>query len=229
MDQQTFSKKEVIRFGWRTVKENFLFFVGLLIIVLSIQVVLGQLSEFFKEDVSPVFFILVVISWLITFVISLGLIYIALRFVDGVKPKYKDLLTPIEHFLSFSVASILYGIIVVVGLLLLVIPGIIWSIKYGLFRYLIVDKGMGPIEALKKSAEITKGSKWNLFLLAVLLGLINILGVLAFIVGLFVTIPLSMIAAAYVYRKLLFTAGEKVEGAEEKQNDSSTDQASNPA
>ena len=61
---------------------------------------------------------------------------------------------------------------------------------------------MGPIEALKASSRATMGSKWDLFLFGLLLGLMNFAGVLLFLVGLFVTIPISMVACAYVYRRL---------------------------
>ena len=116
--------------------------------------------------------------------INMGILYITLRFVDNDKPTFTNLFTPAKHIIPFIIASILYGLIVFVGLLLLIIPGIIWSIRYSQYKFLIIDKELGPIEALKKSAEITRGSKWNIFLLGILLGLINILGVLALGLGL---------------------------------------------
>ena len=62
---------------------------------------------------------------------------------------------------------------------------------------------MGPIEALKKSSQITKGVKLDLLVFSFLLTGINILGVLAFGIGLILTIPTTIIATAFVYRKLL--------------------------
>jgi len=85
---------------------------------------------------------------------------------------------------------------------MLVIPGIIWAIKFQYFSYLMVDRGMGPIDALKESAKITEGVRTNLFFLKLLLVVINIVGMLFFVVGLLVTIPISIMAEAYVYRKL---------------------------
>jgi uncharacterized membrane protein len=69
--------------------------------------------------------------------------------------------------------------------------------------YLIVDKNLGPIEAIKKSWSVTRGNTWNLFFFGILLGLINILGMVCLLVGLFITIPLGMLATTFVYRKLL--------------------------
>jgi uncharacterized membrane protein len=84
----------------------------------------------------------------------------------------------------------------------LIIPGIILLIRLSFFDYLIVDKNSRIVESLKKSWEITKGNTWNLFLLYILLGLINLLGFFALIIGLFWSIPTTMIAETFVYRKL---------------------------
>ena len=84
----------------------------------------------------------------------------------------------------------------------MIVPGLIWGVRFQFFGYLIVDQKLGPIEALKRSATITKGSLWQLFSLWNVIALINLLGVLCLLVGLFATLPVSMIAMAYVYRKL---------------------------
>jgi uncharacterized membrane protein len=70
------------------------------------------------------------------------------------------------------------------------------------FGYFIVEHSSGPIVALKESARITKGEKWNIFLLVLIFLGINILGVLALGIGLLITAPMSAIGIAYVYRKL---------------------------
>jgi uncharacterized membrane protein len=71
-----------------------------------------------------------------------------------------------------------------------------------MYGYVIVDRGLGPIDALKRSAAITHGARLALFGFAIVLMLLNIVGALALLIGLFVTIPISMVAMAYVYRKL---------------------------
>ena len=85
----------------------------------------------------------------------------------------------------------------------MIIPGIIWAIKFQFYDYLIIDKKLGPIEALKKSAVITKGAKGNLFVFGLLLGGINLLGAICLLIGLFAAIPTTLVAKAFVYRKLL--------------------------
>ena len=197
-----FSKREAISFGWNLTKNNFGFFVLLLILVAVIYVVLNSI-QYLAKGKSPLILILYLIETIIRTIITMGLIKISLKFCDNEKAKISDLFSAYPLFLKYLIGSILYALIILGGLILLIIPGIIWSIQFQFFGYLIVDKGLGPIEALKESARITKGNKWNLFLFGILLGLIKILGALALLVGLFVTIPTAMIANAFVYRKLL--------------------------
>ena len=100
-------------------------------------------------------------------------------------------------------SSVMLGLIVIGGTLLLIIPGIIWAVKFQFYGYFIVDEQAGPVEALIKSSMITEGAKWDLFIFGFCIGVINMLGALMLIVGLFATIPTTMVALAYVYRRLV--------------------------
>jgi len=66
----------------------------------------------------------------------------------------------------------------------------------------VVDRGLGPIEAMQESWRITKGHKWQLFLLFLALLGINLLGFLALFIGIFVTAPMTLVALAHAYRTL---------------------------
>ena len=133
----------------------------------------------------------------------MGTIKITLDVLDKGETNLKTLFSYSHLLVKFILGAILYGLIVLGGLILLIVPGIIWAIKYQFFAYLIVDKNLSPMKAIKKSGEITAGKKGKLFLLGLLFALINIIGAICLFVGLFVTIPTTMIAWAYVYRKLM--------------------------
>jgi uncharacterized membrane protein len=68
--------------------------------------------------------------------------------------------------------------------------------------YLVVDKKMGPIEALKESKKLTEGKRMQLFYFVLAILGINLLGTLALGIGLFVSIPVSMLAMVHVYHTL---------------------------
>jgi uncharacterized membrane protein len=192
-----------VQFGWDITKSNIGFFIGLLIVAGLIQYVPDIVATIIEADAPALSLIIRIASFVLSVIIGMGLIKICLRFCDGEKGEFSDLFSCYPLFFKYLVGSILYGVIVVVGLILLIIPGIVWAIKFQFFDYLIVDKGLGPIDALEKSSDITRGVKWDLFLFAILLGIINLMGFLCLVVGLFVTIPVTMVAIAFVYRKLL--------------------------
>ena len=194
---------EAVQFGWDTTKSNIGFFIGLLIVAGLIQYVPDIVATIIEADAPALSLIIRIASFVLSVIIGMGLIKICLRFCDGEKGEFSDLFSCYPLFFKYLVGSILYGVIVSLGLILLIIPGIVWAIKFYFFDYLIVDKGLGPIDALEKSSEITRGVKWDLFIFGILLGIINLMGFLCLMIGLFVTIPVTMVAIAFVYRKLL--------------------------
>ncbi len=198
-----FSKTEAIKFGWNIVKRELRFFFGLAVVLILVNFILNVLAKDAKNLSFLFSLAFLILVFLVGLILQLGLIKISLNFVDNKKSQFIDLFTTHRPVFKFLAASILFSLIVFAGFVLLIIPGIIWAIKFQFYSYLIVDKEMGPIEALKKSSQLTKGVKLNLLVFSLLLTGINILGVLALGIGLILTIPITMIATAYVYRKLL--------------------------
>ena len=201
--QKKFSINETIQFGWQTLRKNLGFWISLLIIVGLLFTIPDVIANQVRKESHFFGFIIDVLSFVLSILISIGLIKISLRFCDQEKGKFSDLFLWYPLFFKYLFSSILYGLIVVFGLVLLIVPGIIWAIKFFFYDYFIVDKGVGPIEALKRSSALTKGIKWDLFVFSLVLLIINFLGALAFVIGLFITIPITMVAQAFVYRKLL--------------------------
>jgi uncharacterized membrane protein len=191
---------EALSFGWNTFKANVGFFIVLLIIVGIVQSIPSALQT--ASDNASVELLGAVLGIVIGMFVQIGTTRIALKFVDGQKAELSDLFSRYEVFFSLLIAGIIVGIAVMVGLILLIVPGIIIGIIFSMYGYVIVDRGLGPIDALKRSAAITDGARLALFGFAIVLMLLNIVGFLALVIGLFVTIPISMIAMAYVYRKL---------------------------
>ena len=203
MSPRFFSKSEAILFGWNTLKKNFRFFLGMLAIVVVVNVLVGLVISSFSEEAPKVLVMVVsVISWVLDLLISMGVIKITLKFCDQEQATYRDLFSAYRLLLNYIVGSIVYGIIVAIGFVFLIIPGIYLAVKYQFYDYLIIDKGMGPIEAIKRSGVLTEGVKRNLVLFWLTLVGINILGIIALGVGLIATVPVSWLAHAYVYRRL---------------------------
>lgn len=201
MNPKAFSIGEAVGFGWDVAKKNIGFFVVAAIISLVVEGIPGALQEATKRN--PVTVLFALLGFFVSGVVTLGWIKISLRFCDQDKPEYGDLFSQYPLFFRYLGAAILYGLIVLGGFILLIVPGIIWTIQFGYAFNLIVDKRVGVMESLRISSAVTRGTKWNLFVFGLVLVGINLLGALALLVGLLWTIPASFVASVYVYRKLL--------------------------
>jgi uncharacterized membrane protein len=204
---QSFSKTGAIQFGWGVVKKNFWFILSVMVIVGLVSYLPSFLLSSYSQQMqrngsAGVAGLLFIPIWIVQTILSMGMVKITLDLVDGKKPKYEDLYQQYPKFISYLVASILYGLIVLAGLILLIIPGIYLAIKFQYYTYLIIDKNLGPVEALKESSRLTQGNIWNLFLFDILAGLVTLLGYIVLFVGVLVSAPVAIIAAAFVYRTL---------------------------
>ncbi|MCR4305800.1 MAG: hypothetical protein NUV73_01820 [Candidatus Daviesbacteria bacterium] len=200
-----FSKKEAIKFGWNITKKHFWLFVLILLTSFGIQMIpnLFQLLVGKNQELTATLVLVAVsiIASVFKLMIDLGIIKITLNLVDNQPVKYGDLFKA-YGIIKYFIGTILYSLIILGGSILLIIPGIIFGIRFQYYTYFIVDKGLGPIEALKQSWGVTRGRVWNLFIFGVLLTLLNIAGALLLGIGLLFTVPTSMVAMAYVFKKL---------------------------
>src|SRR3989344_6490826 len=197
-----FSIEEAVRFGWTTTKANFKFLIKIILIIMAAYILTSWVSNALEE--APVLNVVAsILFWVLHIVLDIGLVKIALKLVAGQKPELEDLYNHYPLFWKYLGGSILSGLIIMGGLILLIVPGIYFAVKLQFVTYLIIDQGLGPIDAIKKSWEITGGNFWNLFLFGLVIVLINVLGFLALVVGLLWAIPTAAIATAFVYKKLL--------------------------
>ena len=197
-----FSNKEALKFGWVKAKENLSFFALLSFTIFCVSLLFSEAASNSTSFISIAIFNIAQIIFSV--ILGMGYIYITILTVRGENFDVKDIAKPASQFWKYFGASLLYALIVLVGFVFLIVPGVILMIRLGFFKYLIIDKkDISIVQSMKESMILTKGVTWKLFLFTILLALVNLLGFLCFVAGLLVTIPLSAIAFAYVYDKLL--------------------------
>jgi len=216
----TFDYGEPVKFAWDKVKSNFGLFLGVQILGLVVSLIILSaialsLIGSYEEGIPPLFFVFNLVFLVFIAALQAGLIQVSLLVADSEEASTGDAIPGFSIFFKFLVAFILYCVIVVAGTLLFLIPGIIWSVQFMFFGYFIVDKELGPIKALRRSSQITKGIRADLFVFTLIIYILNLIGEMALLVGLFVTMPMTLIALARIYRKLLGQveelSGEKLE------------------
>lgn len=197
----TFSATATLRFAWRTFKRRGWFLVGATASMLVLSSAISAVASFFGDkDFGGLIGAVVNIG--LSTLLSMGFTAVMIRSYDALESATVfDLWHP-RPFWKFLAAELMVGILVFIGLLLLIVPGVILMLIFLFVPYLIIDKELGPIEAMKESARLTKGFRLELLLLVLLVFVLNVAGVLALLVGLLVSIPVTTLAVVHAYRTL---------------------------
>lgn len=163
------------------------------------------LSGIFSNLSLKVFLVILVIYSL--FMLSSGCIYAllikaGLQLYDARHVSFRDLKVSWYKIGNLIVGMYIYGFFCIVGYLFFIIPGILVSVIYGYYRFFIIDKAFGPIASLYASARLTRYVRWDIFILSFILNLFNLIGLHFWGLGLFITLPLGLLAHTYAYRRL---------------------------
>lgn len=204
MDRQSINIGELISEGWKLTKANLSFLVAYLVILFFLTLLFS--GSFFSSNSKFISAIFHLLGWGILFLTKMGLYNSALLITSGVTPRFDQLYSNWPHFISWVVASFLFGLMFAIGIILLVIPGCYVLAKYGLFPFFILDRDLGPLEALKEAGKVSEGRLWSLFLLFLSCFALNMGGFLLLGLGLLVTIPITVLALALAYRKITGSA-----------------------
>jgi len=140
-----------------------------------------------------------VISMLFNVWIGIGEALYFLKIARGQKAEIADIFAGGPHFFSILVASLLVALIVLVGLLLCIVPGVIFALMFSQYYFLILDRKVGIIDSLNISKGITTGSKLTLFAIGMVEIAIVFLGALACCVGLLAVVPFISLLPPVIY------------------------------
>ena len=101
-----------------------------------------------------------------------------------------------------NISSSIGSMPAILSVILMIVPAIYLSIRLQFYDYFLIDEECGILDAIKKSADISKGYVLELFIIGALLSLMILLSIIPMGLGLILSIPLSMVATSYVYLKL---------------------------
>jgi uncharacterized membrane protein len=192
---------EAVRFGWRTVQQHFPF----IILTIAVAFMVPLIIEWGGEHVfhrGGQQFLMKLIGIVVWSTFALGLFKIYLRFRDGEKPIFENLFDGVARAHVWVGASIIMAVAIAMGLVLLLVPGIIMLLRLWFVGFVLVDERTGPIDAIQRSWDITRGHTMDLLVFFIVLVGLNLLGAVCLGVGLLVTVPMSGLAMSFVYRDL---------------------------
>jgi len=205
------STRAFLSFGWETFKRRHWFFVGAGVVVLIVYVIAGGIisgiDAALTGDAKDPSLVGSVLNLAFSTLLNMGVTAFYLAAHDNPDTVELTSLWHPQPFWKFLGATLLTGLAVIGGVLLLIVPGIIFMLMFMFVMLIVIDRGLGPVEAMKESARLTRGYKWQLLGFVLVLALINFVGALALLVGLFVTIPVTSLAFVQAYRALSANAG----------------------
>lgn len=113
-----------------------------------------------------------------------------------------DVFEGFRDYFNVVTASVFVTIIIWIGLLLLVVPAIIFACKLSFVPYLVLDKKMSAWDAVQESWDMTTGHAWKIFAMSILAVPIIVAGLICLGVGVIVSVMLIGLAFASLYHAL---------------------------
>ena len=128
-----------------------------------------------------------------------GFAYGFLRAARNEKLQINDVFNVFQNYSAAVLANLLTAMIIMIGLMVLIIPGIVFACKLAFVPYLVVDKKMDAVSAVKESWRMTRGHAFSVFLIGFLAIFIGLAGLITFGVGIIIAIIWIRLAMATLY------------------------------
>lgn len=144
------------------------------------------------------------IGWIVIFIVggplSVGLAGFSLSLARKQEARIEQLFDGFKNFAANTFAFIMVTVIVIFGFILLIVPGVIFSLAYSQTFYLLAeDPTLTAQEAMQKSWRLMQGKKAKLFWLGLsFIGWI-LLSILTLFIGLLWLMPYMYVTYAQFY------------------------------
>jgi uncharacterized membrane protein len=191
-----------LEFASPVFKRNVGIFTGILLtmfgawVALEIVVIAGQRFGIFLWVAAHLAFLIFVAG------IELGFLKVCLTLYDGRQPTFSDSFAYLSQGPKFLVGQLLYVLMSALGLLLLVVPGVYFSVRYVFFGFCMIVDETSLVRSFRQSAIVSAGAGWQLLGILVALLIVNVIGASFLGLGLLASVPLSVLTMTAIYRQL---------------------------
>jgi len=168
--------------GIYTTKENFIFFAKIMAVIIIVTTSLSYVFNYFypvttfenldysNTPMLIAFFLFSVLGFLVSLWSQTTTYYAIFRKTESEKEVFK---LGFKNMPKLFLVSIVVGLIIFLGMILLVIPAIIFAVWYSFSILLVLDKGVGIGQALKQSKSMVSGRFWKILGRSVVFGLFS--------------------------------------------------------
>ena len=178
--------------GWDLVKKDFWLLVGASFITMLVMGGIGAI---------PI--LGAIAGFLIDGALLGGMYLLILKRIRGQAATIGDVFAGFSlAFVQLMLAHIVVSLLSGLGFVCCILPGIYLVIAWMYTLPLVIDKKVDFWPAMELSRKVVSRHWWNLFGLFIVIALVNVVGVLALCVGIFVTIPIGIAAMMYAYEDI---------------------------
>lgn len=192
--------------GWNKMKKYLLELLLITIIYLAISSLFGIFTSTTGQMTSgsAVISVLgVAYNLLLASPLGYGVYYAGLKAARNDQLKVSDMFKAFQNYSNVVLASLLVMVIVVIGFILLIVPGVVFACKLTFVPYLVMDRKMGAIDAVKESWRISGGHAWTVFGIGLLGIPISIAGLICLGVGVLFAMMWINLAMASLYHAIV--------------------------
>lgn len=199
--------------GWRNTRgikwpivAGFLAFSAALFVAVSVLVFILASAGLIGSD-SPLAgmpgqLLLSLLIGALTYPFFAGILMIGIRRAVGQPVAVGLVFGCFGHTLALAITGALMTVLVHLGTLLLILPGLYLSVAYLLAMPLVVERGLSPWQAMEASRKAISQHWFKVFGLLLLLGAILLVSALPLGIGLIWSLPLAVATFGVLYREI---------------------------
>jgi uncharacterized membrane protein len=189
--------------GWKVLMTAF---VELLVISIVYMVLSGPIAtvqwkvDSFEWFLVPLVLFGIAYGIFVAGPIDYGAKWVFLKAVRGERIEVRDIFITFQrNYWNVIIANVVVSIIIGLGIVMLIVPGIIFACRLAFVPYLVVDREMDVMDALRVSWDMTRGYGWQIFLMGLLAIPVVLLGLICLFVGVIVSVMWISAAFAVMY------------------------------
>jgi len=178
---RSLSVGEILSDAMSLFTSDFPLFLSIALLSQIFHIINQVLLMFFKPDSSPNMMIAPIVLGVLGFCMaSFG----AIALIFAISQKYQGIEVDIGRaltdgtkgkFFKYIFTSILFGLVVAGGFVLLIVPGIYFTVIFYLVTVIVVLEQIHIIDAFKRSAELVKGNFGSVFLVILVTVIISVM------------------------------------------------------
>lgn len=204
---------DVIGESWRLVKGTkgiifgglVIFYVVMFVATSVLGAIFGAIGLLSEASLSAILigqFVISVLASALTYPFLAGVNMVGIRRAANQPVSFNEVFSGLGMFVPLLITAVVMTVLVYIGSLLLLLPGIYLGVAYMLAMPLVIERGLSPWQALETSRKAISQHWFKVFGLFLVLGLIMALSMIPLGIGLIWSMPLFIISMGVLYRTI---------------------------